>query len=193
MGGYGAVNIARAIQLPYRAIPKLFTAAVWKPFSTESSTMTRPTPTALRVLRGNPGKRPMNKREPKPLRGLPRTPAHLSPRAKAAWKSIGGELDRMGVMTAADATALELLSTAYADYRAAHDVITKEGQTYESISTYGTLRRQRPEVAIASEAWRQIASMLREFGLTPSSRTKVATTGGADESDNPFAEFVARP
>lgn len=97
----------------------------------------------------------------------------------------------MGVLTLADGKALELLCDAYAEYREARSVCEREGMTYESVSEHGSMWRARPEVAIASDAWRRIASMLREFGLTPSSRTKVQTTGeGADKPANPFKELA---
>lgn len=151
----------------------------------------KPVPTALKILRGNPGKRAISKREPRPERGVPRMPAHLPERAKSAWKSIGPALDRMGVLTTVDAKALELLCDAYAEYRAARDVVGAKGATYESVSDHGTMWRTRPEVAIASDAWRRIATMLREFGMTPSSRTKVQATSADDKPGNPFAELTA--
>jgi len=151
----------------------------------------KPVPRALKILRGNPGKRALGKREPKPLPGVPRMPGHLSARAKAAWKSIGPELDRMGVLTLADAKALELLCDAYAEYRAARDAVEKEGLTYETFGPSGSMTRPRPEVAIASDAWRRIAAMLREFGMTPSSRTKVSMADANDKPGNPFAELTA--
>lgn len=151
----------------------------------------KPTPTHIKLVKGNPGRRPMNTREPRPKKGAPRMPAHLSARAKAAWKSIGPELERMGVLTLADGKALELLCDAYAEYRAARDTVERDGLTYESVSEHGSMWRARPEVAIASDAWRRIASMLREFGLTPSSRTKVAAAAEGNETpSNPFAELT---
>jgi P27 family predicted phage terminase small subunit len=150
----------------------------------------KPTPTHIKLLKGNPGKRALPRREPKPTRGVPTMPSHLSARAKAAWKAIGPELDRMGVLTLADGKALELLCDAYAEYRAAREIVERDGMTYESVSQHGTMWRTRPEVPIASDAYRRVAAMLREFGLTPSARTKVQTAGGSDKPDNPFAELV---
>ena len=38
-----------------------------------------PKPTYLKVLEGNPGKRPLNENEPKPKPSAPKCPAWLSP------------------------------------------------------------------------------------------------------------------
>ncbi len=149
----------------------------------------KPTPTHLKLLAGNPGKRAPNKREPKPKRGIPRCPEDLSDVARAMWARIGPELDRMGVLTVADGVALELLCDAYAEYRAAREVITRGGMTYSCVTEAGgTMTRQRPEVTIASDAYRRVTRMLTEFGLTPSSRTKVQIT--PDAARDPLEELI---
>ena len=42
----------------------------------------KPTPTAIKELEGNPGKRPLNDAEPKPERKAPPCPKGLEPEAK---------------------------------------------------------------------------------------------------------------
>lgn len=42
----------------------------------------KPTPTAIKVLEGNPGKRPLNANEPKPKKKAPRCPSWLEEEAK---------------------------------------------------------------------------------------------------------------
>ena len=42
----------------------------------------KPTPTAIKVLEGNPGKRPLNANEPKPKKKAPRCPSWLEDEAK---------------------------------------------------------------------------------------------------------------
>jgi len=151
----------------------------------------KPVPTHIKIVRGNPGKRALPATEPRPAAGIPKMPGKLSTRARRAWKSIGPELERMGVLTVADGTALELLCDAYAEWRDARDVVIRDGATYETVSKHGTMTRTRPEVAIASDAWRRIAVMLREFGLTPSSRTKVDRVPNDKPEANPFADLGA--
>ena len=57
----------------------------------------RPTPTALNLVTGNPGKRATNKKEPKPRREIPSRPAHLTDEGKVAWGMLVVLLDRTGV------------------------------------------------------------------------------------------------
>jgi hypothetical protein len=49
-----------------------------------------PKPTHLKLVTGNPGRRPLNKREPKPKPGIPSVPAHLSPKPTAERAAPGG-------------------------------------------------------------------------------------------------------
>ena len=46
----------------------------------------KPKPTAIKELEGNPGKRKLNNKEPKPDKGMPVCPEWLPPEAKAEWK-----------------------------------------------------------------------------------------------------------
>ena len=66
----------------------------------------KPKPTALKLIEGNPGKRPINGHEPKPPASKPTCPSHLSPTAKAEWKRLAEALHRIGLLTQADRTAL---------------------------------------------------------------------------------------
>ena len=50
----------------------------------------KPTPTAIKELEGNPGKRPMNSAEPRPEKKAPPCPKWLEPEAKKEWRSKKG-------------------------------------------------------------------------------------------------------
>lgn len=67
-------------------------------------------PTALKILEGNRGKRPLNDAEPQPTRGIPILPRWLRafPLAVKEWRREAKELDAMGVLTVADAGALAM-------------------------------------------------------------------------------------
>lgn len=151
----------------------------------------RPKPSALRVLQGNAGKRAIPKNEPKIESKKPRTPKHLSPKAKYAFKGLSETLEKMGVVTPADGKALELLCDAYGEWRDLRTIIEAEGFTYETTNQAGErMVKARPEVAMASDAWKRIKSMIAEFGLTPSSRTKVQ--GEKPQEVDPLQEFLNR-
>ena len=88
----------------------------------------RPVPTALKLVKGNPGKRPINKKEPQPAKHIPSTPAYLTDEGKVAWGRLTVLLDRMGVLTEADGFALERLCDCYAEILELRDLVDIDGR-----------------------------------------------------------------
>ncbi len=57
-----------------------------------------PTPTKLRLLQGNPGKRPLERDAINPPPAIPPCPEHLNAVAKAEWERVTVELHKLGVI-----------------------------------------------------------------------------------------------
>lgn len=76
----------------------------------------KPKPTAIKVLEGNPGKRPLNANEPKPEKKSPKCPSWLEPEAKKEWRRMAKVLERLGVLTEIDAAAFEVTRKFYFKY-----------------------------------------------------------------------------
>ena len=155
------------------------------------------TPTHLRLVKGNPSKRAINKNEPKPPSGVPPTPKYFDKQGKYWFKRMAEELDALGVMSQLDGRALELLVEAYIEYRHHCDTLDREGYTYAVYSeSDGDERKEReirmikphPAAMMKADAWKRIRAMLSEFGMTPASRYKVEIKAPAGE--DPFAEFL---
>lgn len=147
------------------------------------------TPTHLRLVKGNPSKRPINKNEPKPPKGVPSTPKHFNKQERYWFKVLGERLDGMGVITSLDGMALELLVGAYIEWRRHRDVIDQEGDSYKTTSADGSVMiRPHPQVAMMADAWKRVCKMQAEFGMTPASRSKVEIKAPGEE--DPFAEFL---
>ncbi|MCH8993426.1 MAG: phage terminase small subunit P27 family [Chloroflexi bacterium] len=152
----------------------------------------RPKPTALREVEGNAGHRPLPKSdaETTPLVGVVEPPKWLSERGREVWAGIVPQLQAMRVLTAADLPAVYLLCSALAEQIECEEVITREGPTYETVTQTGsTIRRPRPERAMAADAWRRARLMMIEFGLTSAARTRVSAAPEPAAAD-PLAEFI---
>lgn len=141
----------------------------------------KPKPTALRLLDGNPGKRPINKDEPKPRPGTPTCPFHngKDPEACRAWHRLVKELAPSGLATMMDADALALLCQEMARKWDAEDKLRQYGVV---ISEMGRPRLS-PYYRIANDAAANIKALLAEFGLTPASRSRIHAQPPKEEQD----------
>jgi P27 family predicted phage terminase small subunit len=150
-----------------------------------------PTPTALKLVKGNPGKRELNKREPRATGSLGAPPDHLGAVGKAAWRNLVNVIAGMNLESGSDRRALELLVSTYEEWREARALVVEHGLTYERLTAQGEkIIVARPEVAIAADAMRRLHRQLLEFGLTPSARSRVEA--GEKETVDPMEEFLKR-
>jgi P27 family predicted phage terminase small subunit len=134
-----------------------------------------PKPTVLKLLEGNRGKRPLNKREPVPDAKAPRCPEWLDAEAQDCWRRCVRLLHPIGLLTSADGDALTMYCSCYSRWKAAERVISEKGSTYDLKDNNGNVRcvQQRPEVAIARSLLDLLTKLAREFGATPSARSRI--------------------
>jgi P27 family predicted phage terminase small subunit len=150
----------------------------------------RPKPSHLKLVQGNPGKRAINRAEPTPRRELPSPPAHLSPDARVAWGRFAQMLDRIGVLTEADAVALEQMSETYAEVVALRADIDARGR-FQTVATKsgGQMERMRPAYVALMDADRRLKAWLVEFGKTPAARSRVKASDADQDDANPAAAY----
>ena len=86
-----------------------------------------PKPTRLRVLEGNPSKRPLYTDEPMPRQRAPDKPDDLSPVASEEWDRIVPELDRLGILSPLDRTMLVVYCEAVEIYTLALAKVRESG------------------------------------------------------------------
>ena len=152
----------------------------------------RPEPTALKVLKGNPGGRPINDSEPKPQPVAPKCPRWLSKEAKREWRRLVKELEPLGLLTVVDGIALATLCEEWATYAQAQRTLTERGHTYEYVNKAGEANIiARPEVGIANKSFMAIKAMCAEFGLTPSARSRMRVKLPEAEKDE-YEEYRKR-
>ena len=144
-----------------------------------------PQPTVLKLLKGNPGKRPLNEDEPQPeVLATFDPPPSLSKAAADHWKIIAPLLAGNRLLTELDVDALSMYCEAKANWAHAIAEYSKEPiitapSGYPMISPYH---------AIASKAFDQMSKLLTEFGLTPSSRTRIGVSARGPESNTSWGD-----
>lgn len=148
-----------------------------------------PKPTALKLLQGNPGRRALPQNEPVPPAGAIELPRPLQGNALAVWQRLVPILQEMRVLSRADVEKLAMACEAEGDYLDLRARIKKVGRIYRTITVTGsTVYRPRPEVAMCSEAFRRADRILSEFGLSPSTRSKVQAI--VEQDADPFDAFL---
>jgi phage terminase small subunit len=137
----------------------------------------RPMPTQLKVITGNRGRKPLNKAEPRPVKGMPDITHKLSGLGQAALNEIAPGLLELGILTEIDGQGLALMAETIGDYRRARaelQAITGGSLYYETTNCYGeTVVKLHPAAKVLRDADRQIKAWLGEFGSTPLARTRI--------------------
>lgn len=123
-------------------------------------------------MTGNPGKRPLNAREPRPEPALPDCPPELSPTAQREWARLTVELAKLNLMTNLDRGALATYCGAYAIWAEAMEQIQKYGTMIKSSSGFPI---QSPYLAILNRQAEIMMRIASEFGFTPASRSRITT------------------
>ncbi len=131
----------------------------------------RPKTTILKTLSGNPGKRPLNKNEPQPKIDIPDCPKFLTKEAVLEWKRIAVELSVLGVLAQIDRAALAAYCQVWARWAKAEGKLKQDG---ECVLTKQGNEIQNPYLSIANKCLKQMREYLVEFGMTPSSRSRIS-------------------
>ena len=146
----------------------------------------KPTPTPLKLLKGNPGRRPLNKAEPRPRIRVPRVPSHLDDAAKTEWRRVVRELKVLGLVSLMDRAALAAYCQAYSRWRQAEESLAKVGLLIQT--TNGNVV-QNPLVGIANRSMELMHRFMGEFGMTPSSRSRLSVGPSEREQDDPAEAY----
>ena len=154
-----------------------------------------PVPTAIKELRGNPGKRALNHDEPNFATDGLTCPRWLTLEARKEWRRVAKLLREQRVVTAADRGALAAYCQSYARWQEAESKLN-DGLTQEIPicdrrgNVVGSKDVARPEISVAQQYQRLMVAAASRLGLDPSSRSKVSVV--RDEEKNPILELLKK-
>jgi len=117
---------------------------------------------------------------------LPACPPHLEGEARKEWRRIGRKLLECGLMTEIDRAALAGYCQAWSRWVEAEEQLKKYGVVVKSPSGFPM---QSPFLAIANKAMDQMTRLLTEFGMSPSSRARVAVAPAAERRPTPSSRY----
>ena len=128
-----------------------------------------------------------NEPEPRATATRPRAPSYLNKPAQAEWRRIVKEIHPLGLLTKLDEAALSAYCVCFTQWIEATEQVQKHGVLIKGQSG---LPYQSPDLSIANRAMVEMRKWLIEFGMTPSSRTRVTAT--EPEKDDPLKDFMSR-
>jgi P27 family predicted phage terminase small subunit len=143
-----------------------------------------PKPTALKELAGNPGKRPLNRREPKPRVKIPKPPSWLEGEGLKEYRRVARMLVELRVLTEADGVALAAYAQQYQRWIDAEEQVRKLGMLIKSPNGFPIYN---PYLSIANQALKTMRQLMGEFGMTPASRSRIEAMP-AEEQTQSLAE-----
>jgi len=156
----------------------------------------KPTPSHLKLVTGNPGKRPLPKNEPKPVLCIPPVPMELCDEAKLEWGRVSIEAHSLGLLSNIDRAAFAIYCSAYGRWIRAERLLRK--QALGDVETGGLLSRSakgnvvaNPLIGIANKAAFDVIRYATEFGFTPSSRARVNGSEANQKNDDPAEQYFS--
>ncbi len=130
-----------------------------------------PTPTSLRILKGNPQHRPINDQEPKPPADPLEEPTEgLDAEGAKEWRRVVSALHACGLATSVDRSGLMGYCQLYSRWRQIEDAIKADGLIVLRPGKIATLHPLAREAGMVLDKLRQY---LAEFGMTPASRSRI--------------------
>jgi phage terminase small subunit len=165
----------------------------------------KPEPAEIKLIKGNPGKRPIEP-SPQPTPVAPKPPSWLLPEAKKRWKELAPELEQLGLLTKADGLTFSMMLTHYA---LAVDALRQLKSWKKEIGNLGyndlplTIKRSidklplvikgskdtylaNPLLRILRDHSALFKAYMAEFGLSPSSRVGFSVPDQSSEWDEFF-------
>jgi P27 family predicted phage terminase small subunit len=160
-------------------------------------------PNNIHYLNGNPSKKPLSHLMDsfQPEVEIPGCPAHLLPEAKKEWRRITAELIRYGLISKLDRAALSLYVQSWAELVYAEKMLKRNmeraaakreaaeaagneytgGDGMTEVTTNGNIIYS-PYWVIANKARHNVDKFLSNFGMSPSSRSRVTPSNHLQQS-----------
>jgi P27 family predicted phage terminase small subunit len=156
---------------------------------------TPPTPTYLKLLRGNPGKQ---KIRPEPQPKLPPSPPDppdfLGEKAREEWARIAPELHRLHLLTVLDIAPLAAYCASAARWAEAERILARmaaEDPDTKGLTITGTAGSPmvNPMLKVARLSAEDMLRFSCEFGFSPAARTRIRA--GIPEVKSKFGDLIA--
>jgi P27 family predicted phage terminase small subunit len=142
----------------------------------------KPTPVRLKLLRGNPGRRPVRATfEPPQPPTPPDPPAFLDDYARREWTRVAPNLCLFGLLAPSDTMVLAAYCEAVSRWKTAKELLAglaEQDPAANALLVRGSKGQARanPLIQIAREAAADMYKFACEFGFGPAARSRIHAT-----------------
>lgn len=148
----------------------------------------KPKPTWLKLVTGNPGKRPINADEPQPAGDIAEPPDWFEPDQRIEWaRAI--KAAPQGLLRSLDESMLIVWVCA----KVAHADAAQKIKTYGSVIKSGGQAQPSPYVGIMNKQATIMMRAAAEMGFSPSSRSRVSIKDQKGKTSSPFNDLKELP
>ena len=149
----------------------------------------KPKATVLKLVTGNPGRRPLNKQEAKPEVAIPEPPELLErdEQALAEWHRVTPLLADVGLITNLDRAVVAGYCMAWSRWLECERQLKVTGLIVKSPNGYPMYS---PYLAASNKALDQVRQMSEQLGLSGSSRSRIRA-GDAASNYDPAEDFLS--
>jgi P27 family predicted phage terminase small subunit len=143
-------------------------------------------PTNLKILEGNPGKRPLKRQEKNDKLDNIQCPIWLNVEAKREWKKILPYLKRLGVISNGDKAILAMYCQNYARWKQAEAELDNKELTVLGRSGF----IMNPLIKISATYQQKMNFAIQKLGLNPSDRASLDILMNDDNEDDGIAKYL---
>jgi P27 family predicted phage terminase small subunit len=140
----------------------------------------KPKPTVLKLITGNPGRRPLNAQEAKPEVKIPEPPEILTGEALREWQRITPLLAEVGLITLLDRAIISAYCKSWARWIECERMLETTGDTTASPNGYLMMSTY---LAISKQAVLQMCRLSEQIGLSGSARSRIKASDPPGQAD----------
>jgi P27 family predicted phage terminase small subunit len=142
-------------------------------------------PNKLKLVEGNPGKRPIKKQPKLEIKNL-KCPIWLNKEAKKEWKRVFTLLEKLGLISDIDMTIFAMYCQNYARWKQAETELNEENLKVMGRTGYIV----NPLVKISQTYQTRLKISIEKLGLSPSDRANLDIAMNDNNEDDGIAKYL---
>lgn len=142
-------------------------------------------PNKLKLVEGNPGKRPIKKQPKLEIKNL-KCPIWLNKEAKKEWKRVFTLLEKLGLISDIDMTIFAMYCQNYARWKQAEMELNEEKLKVMGRTGYIV----NPLVKISQTYQTRLKISIEKLGLSPSDRANLDIAMNDNNEDDGIAKYL---